>query len=128
MRRTRRKRPARRAGMLLLCLCVWAAPIAVPADNPLYLPEAQQQAWAQRLAAAQQEIEQARQKVAELEAAYSEAQHSGHPRGEQREALEESLREARDRLGRLEQSLPELVEEARRAGVYPKLLRPYQGD
>lgn len=123
-----RRHGGRWAVPFLVCLAALLAPSAVLAQNPLYLPDAQQQAWAGRLAAAQQDIAEARERVAELEAAYSQARHSQHPRGDEREVLQEKLVDAKSELEQAEQRLPELVEQARQAGVYPAILRPYQGD
>lgn len=123
MERTQRLDAARAAATLLPLLLLLAG--ADGSGDPRYLPEAQQQAWAERLAGASAELAAAREKVAELEAAYSEAEHEHYPRGEARGELESELAAAREARDRAEERLPELVEEARRAGVLPEVLRPY---
>jgi len=120
---------ARRLAVALAACAVavgLAAAGAAADGDPRYLPEPEQQAWAQQLAEAQQDVDSARARVERLEAAYAEAQHSGHPRGEARAELEKNLARARRDLEEAREAMPRLVEEARRAGVYPQVLRPYK--
>lgn len=123
------RRSARGSRLIGACLAACALALVaadtVP-DNPRYLPEAQQKMWADRLAEAQQAIDEASSRVTRLEHAYSEAQHRQYPRGRDRGVLVADLAQARKDLEEARQALPRLVEEARRAGVYPEVLRPYK--
>lgn len=87
---------------------------------------ASQEDWTARLEAAQMRLDRARQRVGELEAAYSRARRNDHPRGAARQALLDELAGAREELADAEASLPKLVEQARRAGALPEVLRPYR--
>jgi hypothetical protein len=119
-----------RFGRIALAL---AALLLVAADtdtelphDPRYLPPAEQHAWAERLAEADHAVSAARAAVSRLEASYAEARHSHHPRGEDLGELKQGLAEAKVALEEARAELPRLVEEARRAGVYPEVLRPYR--
>ncbi|MDX1648537.1 MAG: hypothetical protein R3263_01665 [Myxococcota bacterium] len=103
--------------------------LAVPVEAPAQVydaTEAENEAWAKRLAEAQEEIEAARERLEDAEAAYARARHDDYPRGEAMAEIEQEMEEARAELEEAKERLPELVEEARRAGVLPEVLRPYR--
>lgn len=126
MGRSRSSRLGRTAlAMAALLLVAADAEPELPHD-PRYLPPAEQQAWAERLAEADHAVSAARAAVGRLEASYAEARHSHHPRGKDLGELKQGLAEAKTQLEEARAELPRLVEEARRAGVYPQILRPYQ--
>jgi len=81
--------------------------------------------WDQRLARARQRIEIARERMAKADAEYSRARHDQYPRGEALAEIEERHRAAERELRAAEAALPRLVEQARRAGVSPGVLREY---
>jgi len=108
-----------------LALIAGPAPAQDEPRDPRYLPPAEQEAWAERLAEAQARVESARESVTTLELAYFEMRHEDHPRGEPRQKLVADLEDAREELAAAKADKTELVEEARRAGVLPGVLRPY---
>lgn len=113
--------------LALLFVSVWATPaIAEAPVNPRYLPQAEQEAWAERLATAKARIETLREKEEELAAEEAQADRLRYPRGEPLLELKEELRETRASLVEAKAALPRLVEEARRSGVLPEVLRPYR--
>jgi hypothetical protein len=72
--------------------------------------------------------DQARLKVIESEAALSRARHREYPRGEALEAIERDVESARKELAAAERELPELLEEARLAGVSPEVLLRFEDE
>ena len=56
----------------------------------------------------------------------SRARHRDYPRGEALAAIEHDLEKARKALAAAEQELPELLEEARLAGVSPDVLLRFE--
>jgi len=81
--------------------------------------------WHQRLARAAKRIEIAREKAADAEADYSRARHDRNPRGEALAAIQATHAASERELREAESALPRLVEQARRAGVTPGVLRDY---
>jgi hypothetical protein len=84
--------------------------------------------WSQRLARAARRIEVARERATEAEADYARARHDDYPRGEALAKIESRHRAAQRELEAAEAALPRLVEQARRAGVAPGVLREYWDD
>jgi chromosome segregation ATPase len=91
-------------------------------------PSAEQVAaeWEARLGAAQARIVAAREQVAAKESALTRARHRKHPRGDAFDALVEAADAARTELAEAEAELPELLEQARAAGVDPGVLRRFE--
>jgi len=81
--------------------------------------------WDRRLDRAHKRIEIARERAETAEAEYSRARHDGHPRGTALLAIEREHAQASKELAAAEAALPRLVEQARRAGVAPGILRAY---
>jgi septal ring factor EnvC (AmiA/AmiB activator) len=109
-------------------LLLGAAPLGpTAASAQVYdASEAENAMWAEQLAEAQAEIEASRERLEQAQAKYVRARHDDYPRGEALAELEKEVEEARQALAEAEERLPELVEEARRAGVLPEVLRPYR--
>jgi hypothetical protein len=84
--------------------------------------------WEQRLERALQRIELARRRATEAETEYSRARHDDYPRGEALNEIKEKHLAAERELRRAEEALPRLVEQARRAGVPPGVLRHYRDE
>jgi len=103
-----------------------AQPAAQDADARLV--EARDAKWSGRLTDAQMRRDQARQHVIEREAAWSRARHREYPRGEALAAIQRDLEKARKDLTAAEQELPELLEEARLAGVSPEVLLRFEAE
>lgn len=114
----------RLAGAALLALALLGGAPSGASDGA-YLPPEQQDAWAQQLATAKQRVDAAEQRLAEAEAAYARARHDQYPRGEALAKIERERSDARRDLAAARKELDALVEEARRAGVLPEVLRPY---
>jgi len=85
--------------------------------------EARKQASVEAVESARERLVVAREHVREAKATVSQAKHRRKPRGEKLEALREELDEARTELSRAEAALPERIDEARRLGAPPGLLR-----
>jgi len=100
-------------------------PAAAAPEGPATGGAGEEKPWEERLAEAAARIEAAEARLEKAEAAYSRARHDDHPRGEALEAIEREYAEAGRELEAARSALPELVEEARRAGVPPGVLRPY---
>jgi hypothetical protein len=81
--------------------------------------------WSARLMLEQAEIERARERLDQAKAAYARAVAGSAPEDRTRELARE-----RDDLAvalrKAERALPRLIEEARRAGVSPEVLKPYR--
>ncbi len=115
------------AAVLLLCALAGARSILAEGEgNPLFLPPDGQRAWETRLEEAVARIDSARQEFRALQTAYAKAQREEHPRGAARAALIERREAAHERLVDAAAALPALIESARRAGVYPEVLRPFR--
>jgi hypothetical protein len=114
---------------LLLAACLASAG-AVRAEelapNPAAATEKQDAAWTARLGAAEARRNDAVQRVIAGEAAFTRARHREYPRGEALAGLARDLEKARKDLAAAEQELPELLEEARRAGVSPAVLDRFE--
>lgn len=100
-------------------------PGAAPAQV-YHASEAENEAWAKRLAEAQRELEAARKRAEQAEAAYVKAVRDDYPTGDALVELREEAEQAKAELREAEARLPALVEEARRSGVLPEVLRPYR--
>ena len=118
--------------LLLIVLSLFLAG-AVHAEPPA--PNAEAQAaeardakWSARLAKAQVRRDEARLKVIETEAALSRARHREYPRGAALEAIEQNVEDARKAFAAAERELPELLEEARLAGVSPDVLQRFEDE
>jgi chromosome segregation ATPase len=120
----------RRAWLVLaLGLALPFAPAA--ADGPAKPNEASElagEAWEARLTEAEQRLASARERAATSESALSRARHRRHPRGEALDALVAAAADARRERAAAEAELPELLEQARRAGVAPGVLRRFEAD
>jgi hypothetical protein len=121
----------RRALLALAGLVVFAAVGAVRADEAA--PAAQQEnlpdeAWAARLSEATLRRDAALTRLASDEQALRAARHRKYPRGEGLRTVERNVEQARARLSATEQELPELLEHARRAGVSPAVLGPFEAE
>jgi hypothetical protein len=82
--------------------------------------------WEQRLEQAQTQLVLARTRVAETEGAVTRARHRRYPRGKEFDGLVATAENARKQLRAAEAELPALLEEARRAGVEPGVLRRFE--
>lgn len=123
-----------RRAWLALLLAPWLAaaqpgraapPAPPPIAPPVAVPTADDD-WVPRLAEALAARDDARTRVIAGEAALSSARHRHHPRGKALEKVEKDLDDARKDLAAAEERFPELVEQARQAGVSPTALRPFE--
>jgi hypothetical protein len=101
-----------------------AADPAKPGDDPANVPALP--TWEQRLEEAQTRLELARARAAETEQAVKRARHRRYPRGEAFDDLVRAAEDAQKQLRSAEAELPELLEQARRAGVEPGVLRRFE--
>jgi hypothetical protein len=90
------------------------------------LPEVTVQAWIDRIEAVAADLEKTRAQLRANEGALSRARHRRYPRGEALAELEASVEAGRAALAKAEAELPELLEQARRAGVPPGELRRFE--
>lgn len=88
--------------------------------------EAEQAAWVKRLDEAAARLTDARRDLARLEDAKGRGAARRYPRGEAKEKYIDQLKAAREELAKAEESMPELLEEARRAGVPNGVLDHYE--
>lgn len=98
---------------------------APPPSPPVYVPTPDDD-LVPRLAEALAARDHARTRVIAGEGALSTARHRHHPRGQALEKVEKDLADARKDLAAAEERLPELVEQARQAGVSPPALLPFE--
>jgi len=82
--------------------------------------------WLKRLADAETRRDDAVQRIIAGEAAVGRARHREYPRGEALDALERDLARARKELAAVDEELPVLLEEARRAGVSRAVLDRFE--
>ena len=118
---------------LVLALAIEGPAGADPAapDLGAVTPEELRDAgYRERLAQAERDVSTARERVTEAEVALRRARHRNYPRGEALVALQTALVEAREKRATAEAAVPELLEEARRAGVSPAVLHDFgdEGD
>lgn len=121
--------------VLLVAASLLLAPLLIPlragADAGSTTPgaaaaTAEARAWTQRLATAHGELEASRARVVSAQAAVDEARSRHWPLGDALAKLEQQLADAKQKLATEESAWPELLEEARRAGVPAEVLRPYE--
>lgn len=121
----------RRAWPLLifaLILGLAAAAQSPSSEAEVRAAEARDAKWSERLNDAQMRLDLARQRVVEREAALSRARHREYPRGEALAEIERDLEKARKDLTEAERELPDLIEQARLAGVSPAVLLRFESD
>ena len=114
----------RLAAVLLLGLAALGALSAAAQEEPSQ--EALVADWQQRLDDAQEGLRAAREHVQQAELALGDARQRRRPRGELLGKLYDELPAAREDLAQREAQWPALLEEARRAGVPPVVLREYE--
>jgi chromosome segregation ATPase len=124
----------RRIGLALLVALPLAAAFAAagdpakPNEGAGVSSEEVAAAWEARLSEAQARLTTARERVATSERALTRARHRNYPRGEALDELVASAEEARKELAAAEEEFPELLEQARAAGVEPGVLRRFEVD
>lgn len=124
----------RRIGPGIVLALSFAAAFAAAGDPAKPNPEAVAAseevaaAWEARLDEAQARITTARERVATSERALTRARHRKYPRGEALDGLAEAAEQARTALADAEAELPELLDQARAAGVEPGVLRRFEAD
>ena len=122
----------RRAGLafaLALPLFAASAAPADPAKPGQAAPVASEviaAGWEARLADAEAKLAAARSRAARSEQTLTHARHRKYPRGEALDALIADAEEAREALAAAEAEVPALLEQARRAGVEPGVLRRFE--
>lgn len=121
----------RRALLRFAALAAITAMGAAPAAEPA--PAAQQEAlldeaWAARLSGAATRRDAALSRLRSDELALRVARHRKYPRGEALGAVERKVEASREQLSAAKQALPELLKEARRAGVSSALLQEYEDE
>lgn len=83
-------------------------------------------AWSACLGDANAQITSARSRLDAAEAAYSRSVNHRNALGSERAQIVAAREQARSDLAMAQERLPELVERARRSGVGPRVLDPYQ--
>lgn len=115
----------RGAKLLLLVLSAGVC-VAAPAARSDPLAEARSADWIERLDQARDELVDARRALGAAQESILQQRQRHYPRGQAKAELEAQVALARRRLQQAEQALPELLEQARRAGVLPGILRRYE--
>ena len=105
---------------LVAAIVLAGAPAA--AMDPL---PSQSEVWAERLAEAHEALDAATARWEAARAAYTEARHERHPRGDALGEIEQEFADAKKELERARRELDDLVDGARPAGVLPEVVRPY---
>lgn len=103
------------AAILIAAGRVVAQPAAVSDEPESY--------WLEKIELEQTRAEQARSEIVRLESEISKAKRRRYPRGEALREKIEALELARATSERAEALIPELMDQARRAGVSPGALR-----
>lgn len=118
--------------LFLLLLSLLLVPLAFPAQqippaaaSPAELGAEEVDAWRDKLVGARERVDGAREQVATAEVAYREAR-KRRRRGGERADLLAALTAAEQELAEAEARLPALLEQARRAGVPPGVLREFE--
>lgn len=118
----------RSLAMLLAFAC--AAPaLAESPPVPQEEMSAEEQAaadWMRRLDEGAARLASARTRLGQLEDAKGRSAVRRYPRGDAKAKYLDDLEGARKELAEAEQSMPELIEEARRAGIEPGVLDRYE--
>lgn len=102
-----------------------AQPGAVAPDAAAVASDDDPEGWVRRLDEAAARLATAQRRVAELEDAKGRSATRRYPRGEAKEKYLEQLAEAHSELADAKKALPDLLEDARRAGVPPGVLDRY---
>lgn len=121
---------------LICALALWlgalfvAAPVPARADagsgSSAAAMDPVSASWSARLAKAHAKLEAARAEVVSAQAALDRARNRQYPVGAPLAKLEETLADAKQTLATREAEWPQLLEDARRAGVLAEVLRPYE--
>ena len=109
-----------------LCVAGVALLLAIPAQIALADAEIDQQMWVQRLEDARSRLQRARTAVEAGDTTYAKGRHRERLRGEPREEIVAEREAAALELAAAEAAWPKLLEEARRAGLPPGVLRPFE--
>lgn len=121
------RRVARIAAALILGALVWPAAAPEPARaQPAAMDPGAQAQWEERLERAHSRLQGARARNAAAEHAYQDMKQRHRPRGTERDAIVSEVEAARIELGEAEKAWPEVLAEARRAGVPQDTLRRFQ--
>ena len=113
---------------MTIALAVLALPGSLSAEPPAAQAAGSPADWSRRLADAHSELLEAREAESETQTAYVRARHKNHPRGQALADLRTAMEDAKTERAELEESFPELVDQARRAGVPFRVLAPYEED
>ena len=122
-----------RLTLLLLCLLILALPSLAQTPPPAAASPAgaagmaaeEVEQWRRTLLEAQERVAGATQQVALAQQAYRDARKRNRRGGERAELLD-ALKGAEQELADAEAALPELLDEARRAGVPPGVLQEFE--
>jgi hypothetical protein len=117
--------------LALIVLSLLILPLSTPAQEPppaapaTGLSAEQIEDWREQLVEAEARIERAQVDAAEAQAAFRQARHRRR-RGDARGELRAEMQAAEQELADAEAALPELLEEARRAGVPAGVRRKFE--
>jgi len=102
-----------------------ASPAAAPNDAAA-AAEDESAGWLKRLEEARARLDTATRRLTALGGIKGRGAHRRYPRGDAKEKYLEDLEAARKEYNEAERALPELIEEARRAGIPPGVLARYE--
>jgi hypothetical protein len=129
------KRTIARAGLLACALAAAAAPVparaeaerAAPGADDSLRDESQDWAsWVQQLDESARKLRELRRIESQLQAEIDKAISRRYPRGEEKQRLLDAHERAKADLAEAEQQHPDLLEQARQAGVPQGLLQDYE--
>jgi hypothetical protein len=114
-----------RQGLQTLVLALGLAALLYPVP-PAAASDALMEAWRERISAAQQDVADAHQRAETARNTYQDWRQRKYPRGVRKEELVQEVADADQAVRDSEASFAGLLEQARRDGVSPGVLRDFE--
>lgn len=115
--------PVRRTVTLLAALALAALPCLA---TPAVATDALDEAWRVRIASVQQEVVEAHARAETARNTYQDWRQRKYPRGVRKKELVREVADAEEAVHQAEAKLAALLEDARRQGVSPGVLREFE--
>ena len=110
----------------LIAVAILAAASLGVAQQRMPMSDDPESYWLEKIQIELTRAEQARRDIAKLEGEITRAKRSRYPRGEALREKIEALELAREESAKAEALIPDLMDQARRAGVSPGALRHFE--